>query len=626
MSDGFKPSIEASRVALGATTPVTRGTIPVGAKGAKMSLEECAKRIREGRLDPRIRAWAGKALIAAGKPQGKRAQAQALLDAFRKQTMYLEDPVDSEMIVAAKNTLCLDEHGLCIPAADCDDSCVALGSAFMSVGIVTKIIGAAYDHSGVPTHVLLAIETPAGWLRVDPSTKLNVGQSHPATKETWVDPLEGRANMTGTNGIPEGDMVGVGLLPVGMGEITTIAQRQALFDATTAQLQTAVFTLEKAINELGASLEQVEQTRRAMRPDNPFDPEPALPITGVADFMTGSGVWTQRMDTIAHQIYDTGSVLVEAGHQAIDGARKVLVDGDAQEIFLELLPSDPWSLRTVARTADDQIIGVFDRAGTLLGGFTAKGKVQTAKQIQDSIDVLKTPVGVQGVRGVGLGIPQAVIVTGIVTVGAVIVSIGVCYVLAEQAHAAAIAAKEATNQTIVTCINSGNCPADLLDIVGKNRVADQKAIAETNANDPFAKSLENAGTIAMWVAIGGAVVAGAVVLTPIVKTTLAEFRARRKHALAGGAQENPVKQLPPKKAFGFGTTYIIVLVTANSVVENTAMDLLGLPDIIEQGKMASGKIGRRLEWSTRDKQLADNSANALDRIPGDKRVGIQVEK
>lgn len=213
MSDGFRPSVASASIAFGDKTPLVQRPHPLGQAGAKLSLEEVAKRIREGRLDPRIRAWAGEALIKAGRPKNAFDQAQALLDALRKQAMYAPDPVGSEMIVAAKNTLCLDDGTLCMRIGDCDDLCVALGSALMSIGIPTKIVGQAFDRAGTPSHVLLAVETKLGWKRVDPSSdKFRVGEFFPATKEWWLDPMEATVDMS--NAASSGDFVGVGRIPM----------------------------------------------------------------------------------------------------------------------------------------------------------------------------------------------------------------------------------------------------------------------------------------------------------------------------------------------------------------------------------------------------------------------------
>jgi hypothetical protein len=288
LGKGFAPSVSAASAALGQAVPLRQTAHPPGLEGTKFSLDEMGKAIREGRNDPRIRAWAGtciaraEALAAArqlakdawvesDKVQGghcaqaksktggelgkatktslagafqelrakllnqaglksdsgalktNQSQCQAILDEIRRVTYYVQDPVGTELIAKPHVTLCLDDHGLCLPSADCDDRTVCLGSATMSIGIDTRVVAASY---GTPqaTHVYAAIIDEKGnWLRVDPShASWPVGQVNPAMREWWVDPLTGSiandSNMTVKTTLgkePEhGDFIGVGAVPM----------------------------------------------------------------------------------------------------------------------------------------------------------------------------------------------------------------------------------------------------------------------------------------------------------------------------------------------------------------------------------------------------------------------------
>jgi hypothetical protein len=217
---GFAPSATEAAKALG--TPVIQDRHPPGVEGTNYSLNEMSKYIRDGRNDPRLRAFAGKVLIAAGKPKTVKGQAQAILNEIRKRTVYVQDPVNTELMATPARTLCLDEHGLCMPAADCDDRCIAFASAMLSIGIETRIVGQAYGTSQA-THVICAVLGDNGnWMKVDPSSeKYGVDESYPATKEWWVDPISGTMSST-PNGAPttmgkepdHGDFIGVGAVPV----------------------------------------------------------------------------------------------------------------------------------------------------------------------------------------------------------------------------------------------------------------------------------------------------------------------------------------------------------------------------------------------------------------------------
>jgi hypothetical protein len=194
---GFTPGVARVQAA---GQPVQVAEYPPGPQGIRLSLDVIAQKIRDGRNDVDVRGWAGDVLIAAGRPKTVKAKAQALLDAFRAQTMYLPDPVGTEQINSAAATLCL-RPGLCVRARDCDDGCVALGSALLSIGIPCVVVKQNFG-GGQQEHVLLECEDENGnWLSVDPSSETYpVGKSYPAVSEVRVDPMDKRSSSTGTSG------------------------------------------------------------------------------------------------------------------------------------------------------------------------------------------------------------------------------------------------------------------------------------------------------------------------------------------------------------------------------------------------------------------------------------------
>jgi hypothetical protein len=123
LGKGFALTAEQQRVAGIGDAPVRKGVHPDGVEGTKFSLQEMAKAVSGDLKDPKtvalLRGWGGRALLAAGNPTNESTQAQAILDAIRKRTVYVQDPINTEMIVKPKTTLCLEDGKLCIPAADC---------------------------------------------------------------------------------------------------------------------------------------------------------------------------------------------------------------------------------------------------------------------------------------------------------------------------------------------------------------------------------------------------------------------------------------------------------------------------------------------------------------------------
>jgi hypothetical protein len=116
MSSEFQPSA-ASAQGIGST--IIQQTYPDGSKGLAFSLEQVGARMVKGRLDPRVRSWAIRTLKEAGDPQGTVNRTQALLDGLRKAAIYVNDPVNSEYMQAAHETLCLDDKGFCFKGGDC---------------------------------------------------------------------------------------------------------------------------------------------------------------------------------------------------------------------------------------------------------------------------------------------------------------------------------------------------------------------------------------------------------------------------------------------------------------------------------------------------------------------------
>jgi hypothetical protein len=101
--------------------PVVRREHPPGAKGAKVSLEACAERVRADYMDELVVAFARRTLAEAGAPRDVRRKSQVLLDVLRKRAPYVLDPTNGEYIASARLILCLDstQKDLCHAGGDC---------------------------------------------------------------------------------------------------------------------------------------------------------------------------------------------------------------------------------------------------------------------------------------------------------------------------------------------------------------------------------------------------------------------------------------------------------------------------------------------------------------------------
>jgi len=188
---------------------------PSGAKGAKLSLKEVAERSWTARMSPRVRAWSTQELDKCkSSTSNRRRKVQCILDAFRKKVPYVSDPVMGEFMGTPDQVLCLDEGGLCIVGADCDEATITMLAAIMSIGIPGMVIGSSHRHPyDVPTHVFGAFKDEADrWVKFDGTTKHPVGRVPPHHREWWVEPgaeakERGEGDFVGMSGAGSGTRV-----------------------------------------------------------------------------------------------------------------------------------------------------------------------------------------------------------------------------------------------------------------------------------------------------------------------------------------------------------------------------------------------------------------------------------
>jgi hypothetical protein len=194
---------------------------PAGRKGALLSLDEVAERGWKARMSPRLRAWVSQQLDKCNVSRGSRRQKmQCVLDAYRAKVPYLNDPVMGEFMASPDQVLCLDEGGLCIIGADCDEASITLIACALCIGIPAMVIGSAHKQpADVPTHVFGAFQDELGdWVKMDGTTKYPVGTIAPHLREWWVEPGEkakslGEGDFVGMSGVEREPDVGLGQPP-----------------------------------------------------------------------------------------------------------------------------------------------------------------------------------------------------------------------------------------------------------------------------------------------------------------------------------------------------------------------------------------------------------------------------
>lgn len=514
---GFEPGVEAARKALGNKIPIESKPHPYGGAGVKMSLDEVARRVAKGRNDPRVRAWAIRALHKAGGPQGMLQQAEIIRAALKEATVYVQDPLNTEFMQAAHETLCLDDKGLCFKGGDCDDLTIAYASATLSVGIPTNVVGQAFNDSGIPGHVIAAVRDVNGtqWSRVDPSTDKQVGDFVSAVQEWWVDPLDPK-DKTSSTIAGSGDFVGVGKLGARQGNtgLGDAPVNPTLAQTVVQQVQVALFSLTSSANNLQAALDQLDQIKQVTG----YDSEPSFVITGLSDFPS-NGTWTPSMDRVTKDLLSQADFLIQTAQEALSGARTIFVDPSSNDIGIGSTSSDPYSWKIVLETATDAIIGIFSPTGSLLVGITALlGEVLSPTQVQSKV-AANPPGTIQGApRGVG----NPAVVAAALAAAAIVATVAVYLAYVKYLNNALALAQEATMLAMVAfadkMVSTGQWTGDQAGAwLLHQRTKLNEAQANNNADNPFGAAVDSLTSFLKWAAVGAVVVGGGILVWPFLR-------------------------------------------------------------------------------------------------------------
>jgi hypothetical protein len=466
MSDVLKLGIEESRRYV-PDLSVQTSAHPSGNGGVAISVKRVNEKIAAGRNDLRVRALAGQMLKEAGDPRVPRDQASAILYALRKRTCYVQDPINTEMVHSAAQTLCLDDKGFCLRAGDCDDLVVAYCSLVMSIGIPAKTVIQAFGYRQNFEHICASIydRDSGDWYHVDPASELPFGESLQATKEQSFDPMsEAVVKIEGG-----GDYIGVGHVDtIGLGDtsITTDAA-QAVADRISAAMMYVRVHADSLAGSIGAVHAMRDRTRG---PGNYYDPEPASPILSVIDF-PHDGRWTKSMEDVAVSLLNTAGRLLQWGDDALTGLRKIYVDPATGEAKIESKDTDEFWFDTIASTTKDAIIGVYEKGKGLVSGVSAVlGRIYSPTELAQAGSIPAS----DDIFGLG---NAAVIILGIV--GTTVAAVAMYYAFGKLCDMCATVASEAVN--IEALKLSGGDPAKakvLLDGVVAARAAQAKAAQE----------------------------------------------------------------------------------------------------------------------------------------------------
>jgi Transglutaminase-like superfamily len=172
---------------------------PRGMQGLVEGLRELASRMERAYKRRPVIAWARRTIHEAQIPGERghpdaRAEAQAIFEALKRETSFVADPHDVEAMAQPEQLLCLDPHGFCVRAGDCDDLVLAAGAALMAIGIPVRLVLRFYENQN-QAHLTLEYDAsgPAMggvWVGMDPSVDSGVPSSahfiHQITQEVHM--------------------------------------------------------------------------------------------------------------------------------------------------------------------------------------------------------------------------------------------------------------------------------------------------------------------------------------------------------------------------------------------------------------------------------------------------------
>jgi hypothetical protein len=331
---------------------------PRGEEGTRISIEQAAKRAAAGRIDPRVRAWSIEKIVQAGNPPAVFDRAKVLLDALRRERIYIEDPTDSDFMPSAACTLAGCE-GLIFLGEDCDGLVIAWLAACGSIGIFGAVVGHSYHKTGQLSHVLGAVWDGSRWYLGDPSTKQVFGTVSKPTRERWVSVHDGRLLCDKNNGCdptkvedpmakmrPASEFVGVTGKPSDGKGMTGAppAAEVTLIVGTPSEQATMRNEIAAGNQKLNLAMKEVLLEHEKLMVMREYLNLPGVDMdlvqSGYSSDVSPDEIWTQTDEDKFAQTYSAASWISQYGSEAISGVRPVARRSDTAEIVILGKPNE----------------------------------------------------------------------------------------------------------------------------------------------------------------------------------------------------------------------------------------------------------------------------------------------
>lgn len=350
---------------------VVRRPHPAGMEGVRQSAQEVAVRIGRDMRDEAIMKWSRRTIAEANLP-GPRGRpdptaiVRALFGAIKKIVAFVKDPLGTELMVASRHLLCLDEY--CWQAGDCDDQLIVLGACSMSVGIPVRLRIRRYQGQNQAHIDMLYDSNPrlgGPWLGIDPSVDSGACSNAPYAEEFTIDvnPGEGQLMFIGIGDPPDDELGG----DLGQDAPTLPADQAA---AWLSQVQIASDSLRASAANLRAFAASAKEVRADLGLPA-FDPLPAgetAPPAGISslNYYGQTGLWTAAAETDQGKLLAAADFLSSCLDDGIAGTRTLNWDGG--DVFVGSLPGDPY--RVLMQTPPGgagPVPTVLDAQGTVQG-------------------------------------------------------------------------------------------------------------------------------------------------------------------------------------------------------------------------------------------------------------------
>lgn len=356
------------------TSPViVRRPHPSGMEGVRLSAKEVAERIGRDMRDEAVMKWSRRTIAEANLP-GPRGRpdptaiVQCLFAAIKKIVAFVKDPLGTELMVASRHLLCLDEF--CVRAGDCDDQLIVMGACTMSVGIPVRLRIRRYKGQE-QAHITMLYDSNrklgGPWICIDPSLDDGVCSNAPCVEEFTIDvnPGDGQLMFIGIGDPPEGDFDG---------DLGDTSEAGSLPPDQAAAWLAQVGIARDSLRASAADLRTMYAAFQAVRSDlgiAPFDALPtgdAAPPGGLSNlnYYSQSGVWTSGAANDQAKLLAAADFIASTLDDAIAGTRPLSFN--AGDVFVGTLPGDPYRvLMQTPAGGSGPVPTLLDAQGTVEG-------------------------------------------------------------------------------------------------------------------------------------------------------------------------------------------------------------------------------------------------------------------